>query len=155
MRRRLVAGVLPLALAVVPFSMATAGCGCSAPASIAAAGSGGGCSGGGGGGGIQSCSPGASRSDEYGRIAVQQAGPQRPVAWGVYPSDPVGAYQVTIDVDGQVYDKKSQTYPPHGSVTYDPNNRRYLPSGGVFQITGSLTHPDGTEEGFYFQCTLA
>jgi hypothetical protein len=77
------------------------------------------------------------------------------VAWGIYPTDPAGQYQVTIDVDGQVYDKKSQPYPPHGSVVYDASNKRYLQSGGIFQITGTLTHPDGSEEGFYFQCTLA
>ena len=157
MRKRMIASILMLGLVVVPFSMATAGCSCSASAAAATPQSASsGCSGGGGGGGsVQPCSPGAQEQDEYGKIAVQQKGPQKPVAWGIYPADPVGEYQVTVDVDGQIYDKKNQPYPPHGSVTYDPNNKRYLQSGGVFQITGTLTHPDGSEEGFYFQCTLA
>jgi len=62
---------------------------------------------------------------------------------------------VTIYVDNQLYDTKKQAYPPHGSIIYDPNNKRYLQSGGTFLISGTLIHPDGSEEGFYFQCTLA
>lgn len=155
MRNRMLASVLVLALAVVPFSLSTAACSCSStPVVDAASGSGsGGCSS--GKSGTQSCSPGAQQQNQYGRIAVQQAGPQKAVAWGIYPVKPEGTYVVTITIGGKTVDKKTQAYPPHGSVTYDPNNRRYLESGSVFMINGTLTHPDGSEEGFYFQCTLA
>ena len=61
----------------------------------------------------------------------------------------------TASVDGQVYDKKTQPYPPHGSTVYDAANKRLLPSGGIFAIDGTIARPDGSKEGFYFRCTLA
>jgi hypothetical protein len=34
-------------------------------------------------------------------------------------------------------------------------NKRYFQSGGVFRIGGSVRHPNGWQEEFYFQCKLA
>src|SRR5947209_15256440 len=152
MRVRLM--IWPLAVAVMLASVmfSAAGCACGGGAAAAAASSGG-CSG--SGGGVQSCSPSATDANFNGRIGAQQAGPQKPVAWGVYPQDPAGVFTVTITVDGQVYDKKTQPYPPHGSAIVDAKNKRSLQSGGIFRIDGSVKRPNGQEEVFYFQCKLA
>ncbi|MBS2963524.1 hypothetical protein KGA66_10735 [Actinocrinis puniceicyclus] len=50
---------------------------------------------------------------------------------------------------------ETQPYPPHGSAVVDAKNKRYLPSGGIFRIDGSVKRPNGQEEVFYFQCKLA
>lgn len=157
MHIRIMALPLVLALVVGPVMFGTSSCACGTSAAAAASGTGsGGCTGsGGGGGGIQPCSPSAQESNEFGKITAQQAGPQKTVSWGVYPTNSIGQYSVTITVNGQTYDKKNQAYPPHGSAPYDPSNKRYLPSGGTFEINGSITRPGADEEEFYFQCILA
>ncbi len=151
MRVRLMVWPLVVAVVLAPVMFSAAGCACGAGAAAAA--SSGGC--GDSGGGVQPCSPSATDANFNGRIGAQQAGPQKPVAWGVYPQDAAGLFTVTITVDGQVYDKKTQPYPPHGSVVYDTANKRYLPTGGIFRIDGSVKRPNGQEEVFYFQCKLA
>jgi hypothetical protein len=120
MRKRLIGSVLPLALIVAPLSAITSAC-CGSSAAASKASGSGGCSG--GGSSVQSCSPYAEDKNGFGKIAVQQKGPQQPVAWGVYPIDPAGVFKVTITVDDQVYDDKpSQPYPPHGSVKVDASS---------------------------------
>lgn len=154
MRKRLIVSVLPLAVILAPLSAVTSAC-CGSSAAASKASGSGGCSGG-GGSQIQSCSRYAEDKNEFGKIAVQQKGPQQPVAWGVYPTDPAGVFKVTITVDDQVYDDKpAQPYPPHGSVKVDPSNKRYLQSGATFSITGTVTRAGDIQEGFYFNCTLA
>lgn len=152
MIRRLMAGPLALAVVLAPVAFTTTSCACGTGSASAAADSSGGC---GTSGSIQPCSPYAENANEFGKIGVQQSGPQKPVAWGVYPKNPAGVFTVTITVDGQVYDKKTQPYPPHGSSAYDAKNKRYLQSGGTFRIDGTIARPNGATEGFYFQCTLA
>ena len=155
MIRRLMAAPLALAVVLAPVAFGAAGCACGSGTAVAAADSSGGCESS-GSGGVQPCSPSATDANFNGRIGAQQAGPQKPVAWGVYPGDPVGVFTVTITVDGQVYDKKPpQPYPPHGSIVYDAENKRYLQSGGVFRIDGSVKRANGQQEEFYFQCKLA
>jgi hypothetical protein len=153
---RITAALCGLVFAVAVPVAATSACGCpTADAAASTSGCSAGGSGGGGGETVQPCSPGIQRENEFGRIAVQQAGPQQAVAWGVYPTNPAGTYTLTITVDGQIYDKKTQAYPPHGSTVYDRANKRLLPSGGTFAIDGTIVRPDGSKEGFYFRCTLA
>lgn len=152
MRARVISLPLAAAVALAPVAFGVSGCACGPRTAAAASSSS--CSGS-GAGGVQPCSPSATDSNFNGRIGAQQAGPQTPVAWGVYPQDSAGVFAVTITVDGQVYDKKTQPYPPHGSVAYDAKNKRYLQSGGIFRIDGSVTRPNRQEEVFYFPCKLA
>lgn len=155
MIRRFVPVPVALALVFAPVAFAASSCACGTNTVGAATPAGsGGCSSS-GSGSVQKCSPYAENSNEFGKIGVQQAGPQKPVAWGVYPKNVAGVFTVTITVDGQVYDKKTQPYPPHGSSAYDEANKRYLQSGGTFRIDGTIARPHGETEGFYFQCTLA
>jgi hypothetical protein len=154
MVRRVYISALALALTLVPVTFGASACSCGSTADAAAGTGSGGCSNS-GSQPIQPCSPSAQDSNEFGKIGVQQAGPQKTVYWGVYPTDSVGRYTVTVTVDGQVYDKKNQAYPPHGTAPYDASNKRYLQSGGAFEITGTVTRSGKDEEGFYFQCTLA
>jgi hypothetical protein len=132
--RRLVSVPLALAVVLAPVAFAASSCACGSSAAAAAtSGYSGGCSSS-ASGAVKPCSPYAEDSNGFGKIGVQQAGPQKPVAWGVYPKDPAGVFTVTIMVDGQVYDKKTQPYPPHGSSAYDAGNKRYLQSGGGFPL---------------------
>lgn len=151
MFRRLAAAPLALAVVLAPVAFTVSSCACGTSTAVAADSSGG-CS---SSGSVPTCSPYAEDANEFGKIGVQQAGPQKPVAWGVYPKNPEGVFTVTITVDGQVCDKKAQAYPPHGSSAYDAKNKRYLQSGGTFRIDGMIKRPNGGTEGFYFQCTLA
>jgi hypothetical protein len=153
MIKRFVPAPLALALTLAPIVFVASSCACGSDSTASATASpSAGCT---SSGSVQPCSPYAEEQNSNGKIGVQQAGPQKPVAWGVYPKDPVGDFTVTITVDGQVYDKKSQPYPPHGSIAYDAANRRYLPSGATFRIDGTIARPNGGTEVFYFQCTLA
>lgn len=154
MFRRLISAPLALAVVLAPVVFVISSCACgTGTAAAATSGSSSGCT---GPGSVQSCSPSASDANFNGRLGAQQAGPQRPVAWGVYPKDPVGVFTVTVTVDGQVYDKKPpQLYPPHGSVVFDAKNKRYLQSGGTFRLDGSVKRANGQIEEFYLQCTLA
>lgn len=154
MRVRLMMWPLVVAVRLAPVMFGAAGCACGAGAA-AAADSSSGCGGSGSGGSIQSCSPSAVRSNEFGKIGVQQAGPQQTIQWGVYPANSFGTMTIQITIGGaNVLGPYTKPYPQHGSIPYDPNNKRFLTSDDVLTITGTwVTAKD--KEGFYFQCKLA
>jgi hypothetical protein len=103
---------------------------------------------------VQPCSPYAEEKNAFGKIAVQQKGPQQPVTWGVYPVSSFGVMTVTIQIDGvNVLGPYTRDYAQHGSFSTKSNQ---LASGVDFYISGTWA-PAGTdsEQGFYFTCTLA
>ncbi len=87
----------------------------------------------------QPCSPAAQFENQFGRIAVQQAGPGASVAWGVYPHIPAANYVVDVLVGSKRVDHKVQSYPPHGSI-----NPKDLYTGAQVEITGSASNSGGT-----------
>ena len=89
-----------------------------------------------------------------GRIAVAQAGPQKTVIWQVKASQAAGVYSTTITIGSTtIYGPNTQTYPPHGS--FPVGNPAGLPSGAVFQITGTFAPATDDVQEFFFQCLLA
>jgi hypothetical protein len=151
MIRRLMAAPLALAVVLAPVAFAASSCACGSSAAAATSGSSGGCS----GSAVQPCSPSAQRSNAFGRIGVQQAGPRKTIQWGVYPTNSFGTMTIQITIGGaNVLGPYTKPYAQHGSIPYDPANKRYLASGDVLSITGTwVTSKDS--EGFYFQCKLA
>lgn len=149
MRARFTALPLTAALVFAPVVFGTSGCACGTNTAAATSNSSGGCS---GSGSVQSCSPSAENANEFGKIGVQQAGPQKPIAWGVYPKVSFGTMTVQITIGGtNVHGPITKSYPQHGSFTTKSNP---LSSGDVFRITGTWVTGKSSQE-FYFQCTLA
>ena len=94
-------------------------------------------------GGYKSCSPSYKANTAVGNFSVQQAGAGRSLQWGAYPKPQYSGtrYVVTVNVNNKRYDKKDQTYAPHGSVNQATAQRN---SGKKLQITGTIYRGDDT-----------
>lgn len=101
------------------------------------------------------CSPSYAAPSKYGRLAVQQAGPGKPIHWGAYPAKKYrgDVYTVTAFADGRkVGGGKPQRYPPHGSVGVD-QARKY--SGKTFELRGRVERKGDLVFNFNLYGTIA
>lgn len=164
MRRRVLAGVVPLVLVLAPVSVVASGCCGSGSAgavwSAPAASGSGGCTAPDPGSpqntdtsGLASCAPGIKRESTMGTIAVDQAGPQQKVYWTVRATVPDGVYLVDVYIGTHRVDHKKQAYPPHATIPL--NQDAGLPSGAVLLITGTFTPVNDDPQEFYLRCLLA
>lgn len=102
------------------------------------------------GGPQQSCSPGFTPSNEYGRITAQQRGRGGGVQWGVYPAVPAVRFVVDIWINKRRFDHKDQDYPPHGSVPASA-----IRSGDLFRLEGQAFNARGDVGMFFLTCKAA
>src|SRR5437016_4410200 len=96
----------------------------------------------GSGGSNVSCSPRYEYSNAYGKISAQQRGRGYGIAWGAYPKgNPAGTYTANVYINGRRFDRKVQTYPPHGSVPASA-----VKTGDIFRLDGSLVTGGSTQK---------
>ena len=103
----------------------------------------------------QPCSPAYAAPKKYGRLAVQQAGPGKPIHWGAYPAKKYQGdlYDVEVFLDGRsAGGGKPQPYPPHGSVGAQ-RAKKY--SGKTFEMRGRVESGGKLVFNFTLYCTVA
>ena len=94
-----------------------------------------------------SCSPSFNPGNQYGNLSVQQRASGSSLQWGFYPNVAVSTYKVDIYMGSRRVDSKTQSYPPHGSVSSVD-----VRAGATFAIRGNATNPKGDILTFGLQC---
>ncbi|MDN4612867.1 hypothetical protein P5G50_00265 [Leifsonia sp. F6_8S_P_1B] len=105
---------------------------------------------------IGQCSPNYTLTNPHGRFAIQQAGRNQSVQWGVYPSADIQArarrYKLDVYVGSRRVDSKTQAYAPHGSISQRDVSGK---NGQIVKISGTVSDAASNILYLTVQCHLA
>lgn len=102
---------------------------------------------------IGNCSPSFVVKSSYGNFSIQQSGYNSPVQWGAYPNKTYSGdyYTAAVYVDGLKVDQKSQSYPPHGSISTQILGH----SRDIFAVIGNVYIDGSLVLHYEMRCRLA
>ena len=98
------------------------------------------------------CSPSFNPGNQYGKLSVQQRASGSRLQGGVHPNVAVSTYKVDIYMGSRRVDSKTQSYPPHASVSSVDVRSVDVRAGATFAIRGNATDPEGDILTFVLQC---